>query len=182
MFVTTDDDLARGDLGLEMALEAQDLVPFRQHALVHGTVGGMARGAALPQGFVFENERTPLGGMTLEAGFVGARHRSSPAFHRPPLVRVMAVAAADFAFLQRVMVGGAEAAFLVEMTLIAGFGGLPRVDDCPGGAARFDVDTGGAVAGFAADIVGIGALGLEAGVITTGEMFGLFGVAFGATL
>ena len=146
VFVTADDDLSGCHLGLHMALEAKDLVPLGEHPLIDGAVGRVAAGAAFAEGFVLEDERTALGRMAFEAGFVRGRHGSPAALHCPSFVGVMAVAAADLALLQGMMMGRVEGAALVEMALVAGLGGLARIDDGAGRAAGLDMDAGRAVA------------------------------------
>jgi len=92
---------------LEMAVDAQVVISRHEHLLVDGAMGIMADGAAVAHGFVFEYERTPLRGMTLEAVFV-LRQQGRAAFERGAFVRVMAVAAIHPVFRDLMMVGQRE--------------------------------------------------------------------------
>ena len=121
----------------------------------------MTRGAALADGLVFEDKRAPLRRVALSAGVPFGCQRSSASFHRRPRMRVVAIAATDFAFQDRVMVRQIEFATLVEVALETDFGRSFGIDDRAGGATGFVVNTARPMAGLAAYIRRIGTLGLQ---------------------
>lgn len=59
-------------IGVNVALQAQGIIALSEQFLIHRTVGAMAGGAAFADGIMGEDERTKLGFMTLEAGFIFA--------------------------------------------------------------------------------------------------------------
>src|SRR5690606_39020147 len=92
--------------------------------------------------------------MTGQAGF---RHRRElrTTRRRRTRVRVMAVAAAQVATQYRVRMGQRELTALVEVALETRFRRTPGINDREQTAAVVDVDTSGAVAGFATDRLAI---------------------------
>ena len=121
----------------------------------------MARRAALANGLVFEDKRAPLRRVALSAGVPFRGQRGSPAFHRRARMRVVAIAATDFAFQDRVMVRQIEFATLVEVALETNLRRSFGINDRVGGATGFVVSTARPVAGLAAYIRCIGTLGLQ---------------------
>lgn len=92
-----DEKLPGGILLLKMAFEAKILVPLQKHLCVHGAVRIVANGAALADRLVFEHERAMLRDVTLPASFVLMGEGGAATFHGLAFVRVVAVAAPDFA-------------------------------------------------------------------------------------
>jgi len=117
--------------------------------------------AALTDGLVFEDERAPLRRVTLSAGVPFRRERSSAAFDRRARMRVVAIAATDFAFQDRVMVRQVEFAALVEVALETDLRRPLGIDDCVSGTTGFVVNTARPMARLTAHISRIGALGFQ---------------------
>lgn len=65
VITSTDHDHARCHLLLEMAFQAQILVPLHQHLVIRRSVRIMAGRATFPDRFVFKHERTSLSHMAL---------------------------------------------------------------------------------------------------------------------
>jgi hypothetical protein len=108
------ENVPRDFLLLEMAFQAQRSVPFIQQALVDGPVRRVANGAALPQCLMFIHKRAALLCVTLKARFVSAEESKTAGFKlllnicrsaldRDPLVHLMTIGAAHFAFRNGVM-------------------------------------------------------------------------------
>lgn len=172
MIAAADVDLAIDPLFLEMALEAKDRIAFDEHAWVDRAVGLVAGGASLADGLVFEGERAALGGVATAAGVVFRGQFRAAAGDGLTLVRIVAITATDLALLDWVVRGEAESALHFKMALEATLRGFAWVDDGSAGAAGFGVETAGAVARFASDIDGVGALGLQSCVRGGGEILG----------
>lgn len=180
VIAAADVDFAIDPLFLEMAFEAEDGIAFDEHAWVDRAVGLVAGGAALADGLVFEGEGAALGNVATAAGVVFGGQCCSAAGDDLTLVRIMTIAASDLALLDGVVGWKAESAFHFEMALEAGVGGFEWINDGGASAAGFGVETAGAVAGFAADIDGVGSLGLQAGVGRGVEILGDGLMALGA--
>ena len=99
---------------LEMAFQTERRVTFIQQALVHGAVRRMADGATLPQCLMLVNEWPALLRVTLEARFISAQERKAAgfelllnvrrsAFDRDAFVQFVTIAAAHFAFWDRMV-------------------------------------------------------------------------------
>jgi hypothetical protein len=129
---------------------------------------------------MFEDVRAALGGVALEAAFIGGEERAAACEVCGPFVWVMAIAAGQAIDAERVMAVLCELAPRGEVAIEAGLGILARVQDCAGFAARVDVQTSGSVASLAADVEGIAAAGLEPCVIGGAELAHHFLVAVGA--
>jgi len=168
-----DENAAGGGLLLEVAFQAKRLVALVEHPLVHRAVGRMAADATLAHGFVLENKRPALRGMALQTGIVVGKELGAAALHAlgnicaaaldgVALVRVMAIRATDLAFEHGVMVREKKRGADFGVTLETGRRRLARIDDENiAAAAGFHVQTARAVAGFAAHVFGVGALGLQ---------------------
>jgi len=163
---------SRRSICISMALEAERGVAFGEHLLIHRTVRIVADGAAFLDGVMGEYKGSGLSLVALGAGFILAVEVGAAAFEGAALVRVVTLGAAHLAGEHWVAVGHHELGFLIEVALEAGFRGFLRIDDGSRSAACGDVLAAGAVAGFAADVLGIGALGLELGVIRGAEVAG----------
>ena len=161
-----------GGLLLEMALEAEGLVPFREQLVVHRPVDRVAGGASFAHGLVLEHKRPALGGVAPAAGLVDSGEGRSHAAHARPFVRIVAVAAAQLAFQHGMMKRQVELAALVQVTIKTDLRRAVRIDDVPSTAARFDVDAAGAVTRFAADLDRVGPFGPQVGVRRGFEWFG----------
>jgi len=134
----------------------------------------MASGAAFADGFMLEGKWTTLLGMALCAGVVGSGNGTAA------LVWIMTITAAHFAGEHWVAIGHREIGFLIKVALEAGFRGFLGIDNGSRAAAGGDVLAAGAVAGFAADVLRIGTLGLKFGVIRGAEVAGDFFMALRA--
>ena len=142
----------------------------------------MAANATFAHRFVFEDKRSALRSMALQAGVVVTEKSRAPTLHalhqiraaaldRVALVRVMAIGATDLAFEHRMMVRQQKRRAHLSVTLETGFGGFARIDDENVAAtAGFHVQTARAVAGFAAHVFCVGAFGLEAGMRCRAEI------------
>lgn len=167
---------------LEVAFDAQCRVPLGQHLLIGGAVRTVADDAALAGGFMFERKWPSLGGMTLDAGLVLAGKLGAAALHGAALVRIMTIRAGHLAVQHLVGEWQAELGFGVEVALEASVRRFIGIQDGAGSAAGLDVLAARAVAGFAAHIDGVLALGLELGVVSGLEVAHEFLVALGALL
>src|SRR5258708_4544331 len=101
MVKTADLQPSRSGLLLEVALQAKGLVAFGEQLVIDRAVGVVAGGATFPHSFVLEDEWPPLGGVAAAAGIVELGERGAHASDGRTLVRIMAIAAAQFAFGDR---------------------------------------------------------------------------------
>jgi hypothetical protein len=170
-----DEDLAVGGLLLEMALQAEIGAALGEQLLVHRAVRGMAGNATLANCFVLENKWPALGGVTFQAGAVRTQHSDATtlhflrhvgpaAFDRVALVRVMAIGAAYLAFEHRMMMRQVERGADIGVTLETGRRRFPRIYDLAPVAPALDVQTSGAVAGFASHALGVVPLRFQPGM------------------
>lgn len=167
---------AGGRLLLEMAFQTKRRVSLGQQPLIHRAVRGMAADATFSNSFMFENERPALRRVTLQAGVVVTEEGSAAtlhalrqirpaAFDRIALVRVMAISAADLALEHRMMMRQHERRAHFGVALEAGRRRFPWIDDRHVAAtAGLHVQAAGAMARFAAHILGVGSLRLQARV------------------
>jgi|SRR6516164_4927237 hypothetical protein len=123
----------------------------------------MANGATLTQCLVLIHKWAALLRVTLEAGFVSAQEREAAgsqlllnicgsAFDRDAFVQFVTIGTAHFAFRHWMMVRQLERCANFQVTLETSFRRLPRIDDRTSAASRFDVQTPGPMAGFAAPV------------------------------
>ena len=126
----------------------------------------MADHTTLPHCLVLVNKWAALRSVALEASFVSAQESKAAAFERllnigaaafdcDPLVRIMTIRAAHFAFQHRMMMRQLELRPHFQVTLETSLRGLPRIDDRTGPATGFNVQTPRAMAGFAAHVFGV---------------------------
>ena len=160
---------------LKMALYAKRRVAFVQQALVDRTVRRVTNNTTLTHRLVLVDKRAALLRVTLEAGFVSG-DKSEPAsselllnicrrtLGRDPFVRFMAIAAAHLAFKHRMMMRQLKCCTHVQMALETGVRRLSRIDDRSFSAASLNVQTPGAVARLAADVLCVFPFRLEASV------------------
>jgi len=174
---TADQDGSVGCLLLVMAPQAQRLIARNQQPGVDAAVRVVARRATFTHGFVLEDKRTELLGVALGADFILAHEFCPAALDHGALVRVVAIAATNLAFEDRVVRRQIELSLLVQMALETCLGRLARIDDGTGGATGFDVLAPGAVARFAPDILGVVARRLQMIMAGTGEAFNKVPVA-----
>src|SRR5262245_60005472 len=113
---------------LEMTVDAQVVISRHEHLLVDGAMGIMAGGASVAHGFVFEDERTPLRGMTPEAVLI-LRQQGRAAFERGAFMRVMAVGAIYPVFRDLMMLRQRELAAHIRMAFKTVLRGWPRMDN-----------------------------------------------------
>ena len=162
VITAADHELDAGSLLLKMALQAERLVACLEHLVVYGAVRVVARGAVLTQRFVLENKRTALSAVTLEAGLIRAGEFRAAGHYGVTFVRIVAVAARDFA--GRVGMRQREFAALVEMALETGIRIAGGVDDVGVPTAFPGVDAARAVTRLAPDVFGIVARRHQLGV------------------
>src|SRR2546427_10281502 len=103
-----DEDAPRRGLLLEMALQAKGLVARDKHALVDRTVRRVAGRASFAQGFVLEHKRAELQRVAFAAGFVFRHQRGATALDGVSFVRLVAIAAMDLPFKDRMMMRKVE--------------------------------------------------------------------------
>lgn len=60
-----------------MAPQAEVVIPLNKHLFINGAVGVVARGAALPQGFVFKHAGSRLFPVTLSANRAASTHQDA---------------------------------------------------------------------------------------------------------
>ena len=104
---------------LEMALETQRRIAFRQHLDVHAAVRNMAGGATFAHRFVLEHVNALLRRVTLRAVFLLRQELRAAAGVGDALVRRMTLHAGHPAFGHGMMTGQAELAAHIRMTLKA---------------------------------------------------------------
>ena len=179
---TSDDNASGSHLLLHVAFQTKGLISLGQQFGIDGTVHRMTRGAALADGLVFEDKRAPLRRVALAAGVPFRCQRGSPAFHRRARMRVVAIAATDFAFQDRVMVRQIEFATLVEVALETNLRRSFGIDDRVRGATGFVVDTARSMAGLTTHISRIGTFGLQQRVSCCLKMLGNVFMALLASL
>lgn len=177
MVVGANDDLPRNNLLLEVTFQAKILIAGDQHPLIHAAVRIVASGATFTQSLVVKYEWPALRGMTLETGLIWRPERSAATFHCGAFVRIVTIGTANFSIFQRMVGGHAELPALVEMALKTGFRRFVRIDDGAVRAAGFVVEAAGAVARFAADVLGIVPQGLQSRVRRGMEITHNVGVA-----
>src|SRR3954451_11556339 len=81
VITVADKNFAVARLLLEMAFQAKIRAALREQFLVHRAVRCMAGNTTLANRFVFENERAPLRGVTLQTGSIRAQHGEAAALH-----------------------------------------------------------------------------------------------------
>src|SRR5262245_16976443 len=133
MVHSANDELPRSLL-LEMTLDTEIVVSLRQHFGIHRPVWIVANGAALPDGLMFEYERSALRDLTLAAGIPFGGERGS-AVDRISFVGIVAIAATDFSFDDRMMRCQVKLAAFIKMALETSLWVLSRVDDGIAGTA-----------------------------------------------
>lgn len=167
-----------------MTLQAERCVALEQHARVDGSMRIVAARATVAHRFVLEHKRTFLGRVALEAGVVRAHQRSATALLRISLVRVVAIDAAYLALEHWMGVRQVKLCAHFHVALETCFWRPARIEDCVGLAAGCNVLASGSVAGFATDIFGVLALGLQPGMRGSREiprdLFVTFSAALGA--
>jgi hypothetical protein len=120
-------------LFLEMAFNAKRGVAFVQQALIDRAVRRMANRATLPQRLVLIHERAALLRVTLEARLIFTQEREAASFEfllnicgrpfdRDPLVHLVTICAAHFAFEHRMVMRQSECRANFQVTLKTGFG------------------------------------------------------------
>jgi len=60
-----------------MAPQAEVVIPLNKHLFINGAVRVVARGAALPQGFVFKHMRSRFFPVTLSADRAAPAHKGA---------------------------------------------------------------------------------------------------------
>ena len=182
MIAPADEDAPRRGLLLEMALQAKGLIARDQHALVDRTVRLVAGRASFAQGFVFEHKRAELHRVAFAAGFVFRHQRRATALEGVSFVRLVAIAAMDLPFKERVMMREVELPLLVQVTLETGFGRFVRIHNGAARAAGLIVNAAWSVARLAANVRGVGARRFESRVCRGLEIPDDLIVALGAGL
>ena len=120
MVTTSDKQLIRSSLQLEVALQAEHLVARLEKLRARGAVRRVADGTAIACSFVFENVGASLGLMALQAGFRFSHRRDAAAHDRRSRVRVMAVVTGNV-LANRVRMSEIEGSFDVQVATVAGF-------------------------------------------------------------
>ena len=127
-------------------------------------MNGVTAGATFPHRLVLENKRSALSRVAPAAGVIDFGESGPHATHARTLVGVMAIAAAQLAFHDRMMVGQVKLPPLIQMAIEADFGRSARIDDIPTPASGIDMHAPRAVARFAADLDRVGAFGAQVGM------------------
>ena len=109
VIAAANDNHAGSCLLLEVALQTEVGVALDKHFVVRRAVRIVAGGATFTDGFVLENKGSALSDVALHAGVAFARHQGSAAFYAGTFMRIMAVAAGDFAVFDGVVMSGGEA-------------------------------------------------------------------------
>lgn len=135
----------------------------------------MATDATFADGFVFENKRAALRGVTLEARVILAEQSHASSFEalwkiraasldRVALVRVVAIGATHFPFQHRMVMRQLKRGAHFRVALEASGRRFSRIDDCAFLAAALDVQAAGAVTRFATNVLGVVSLSFQARV------------------
>ena len=180
--IGTANDNPGGGLLLEMAFETQIGVARDQHLVVDGAVRVMTGRAAFAHRFMFEHKWPALRGVALAAGVMLGQQSRPAATDGRTFVGIVTIAAAHFPIQHRVAVGQLKLAFLVQVTLKTDVGRPFGIENGVMGAAALIVNAAGAVTRFAADFLGMGALGFEARMSRGLEIAHDLGMTLGATL
>jgi hypothetical protein len=141
---------------LEVALQAKRVVALHKHLLIHRTVHRMARGAAFAHRFVLEHERSALRRVALGAALRFGSVREGTTMRGVAAMRIVAIAATDFAFEHRMVVRQVELAAFVEVTLETRLRRLAGIENRLARPARLVMQAAWSVARLAADLIGIG--------------------------
>jgi hypothetical protein len=105
----SNENVPRYFLLLKMAFQTERGIALVQQALIDGSMRRMADSTTLTECLVLVDKRSPLLGVTLEAGFVSAEESKTARFERllnvcgrtldgHPLVHLMTIGAAHFPF------------------------------------------------------------------------------------
>lgn len=148
-------DLSGGAHGLRVAFQAKIGAARGQHFVVRCAMRIVAGGAAFADGFVLEHERPALRDMALHARLALGHEGGSAPFDRASLVRIVALAAGDFAIFHRMMMRRIEAGFHIHVAREANLRRLVRVYDRMAGATAVIVHAAGSVAAFATHLSGV---------------------------
>lgn len=132
-----DKQLARRELLLEVTLQTEVLVALREQFLIHAAMRRVAGGATLANCLMLENERPALGNMAFRARLHFRGQGEPAALDRVALVRVVAIAARDFALQNRMMMRQVETAFHIQVALKTCFRRFAGVQNGIAGAAGF---------------------------------------------
>jgi hypothetical protein len=162
MVAAADQELP-GRLLLEMASNAEVVVALSEHFGIHRAVRIVTDGAAFAHRFVFKHERPALGGVALAASVPFERQRSSTV-DGITFMGVVAIAATDPAFDNRMMRRQVKLASLIQMTLEARLRIPARVDDGVASASAFGMKTAGTVARFTTNLGRVRPRRLQAGM------------------
>jgi hypothetical protein len=132
---------------------------------------------------MLKHKRAALGNVTLETSFVLTEEQCSAAFYllrptgpatfdRATGVRIVTIGAAHFAFQDRMVMRHFKSGPHFEVALETGVRGPARIDDLSFIPAGGDVQTSGAMAGFAAHFFGIIAGSFQARVSSSSKIAG----------
>ena len=113
----------------------------------------MTSHTALSYGFVLEDIRTALSGVTLDTGRIGTDELRAMSEDGISAMRLVAIRTAHFSREQWMAVRKVEFTALIQMTLEATFRRLTRIDDRACGAAALDVRAARTMAGLTTDIL-----------------------------
>ena len=134
-----------------MALEAEVVVPFRQHFRVNRAMHIVASNAAFPQRFMLKDVGAGLLAMALGTLGVDASHERSLGRINVSAMRVVAGSAAHPPLENRMVELQVKLRLLFKVTLETGLRLLLRIhDELAATAAGIHVQAGRAMAGFAA--------------------------------
>lgn len=164
MIATADQDVTDAGLLLEVALEAEILIPLGQELVIYGAMRIVAARAAFPHRLMLEHERAALRDMAFGAGIHCGRSGEHVAHHRVPFMRVMTIATAHLALKHRMAVRQVKPAAHIEVALEANFRRPPGVDDRISRAARFHMHTAWSMARLAPNIFRVRTIRFQPGM------------------
>lgn len=182
MIATAYDQNARCRLLLEVTLEAEGGAALGEHLAVHRTVGLVAGATALTNRLVFENERTHLRRVALPTGITLRGQLRAAAPDGRALVGIVAITATHLALQDRMVVRQGKLAPLVEVAFEARLRIAARVQDVVTSPASLRVQAARAMTTFAAELHGVGPLGLHPRVGGGVEVADRFRMALGTVL
>jgi len=176
----TNEELSGRCLLLEVALEAKIRVSLNQHLVIHRSVGLVASGAALPDGFVFKDKGAALGDMTASTGVGLTRERKRATFYGITLMRVVAIAAGYFTRNNGMAVRQVEFSAYIQVTLETDFWRFVGINDGIARTDGFRVHAAGSVTALTTNVLRVCAVGFQPRVGRGGEVFRDFSMTISA--
>lgn len=156
-------DIGRGLL-LEVAFEAEVLVPLNEHLVVYGPMRIVAGGAAFANGLMLEDKRASLCDVAFGTGFVLGSHREWSSDRCRTFMRIMTIAATHLPMHYRMRVRQVKTALHLQVTVEADLRRPVRIDNSVARTAALRVQAARPVAALASDIRRVHSMRLQPGM------------------